>query len=267
MASFTETVEAHNPALTATGLAIWGWLLRLVVTASFLALPHVIDTVTPLVEAPRLWRASTRCAGRRGDPPELAASMRDIARAAMMAPGQWQAWYRVCGLGALAFVALVFVMKAGGVRPGPARMRRCTRQRCGGQCPTLLEFSCGHSPHRSGLSLVGANDESLGSLFSKKACLFRILQPQRRLVSERKALQRQSLGSAIRCMLPIEWSTAETCPPPPSFWSSCPRISPPICRVSLPAGVSRNPSSKSVIAGWAAVLDRKNLGRLSRGWW
>ena len=28
MASFTETVEAHNPALTATGLAIWGWLAR-----------------------------------------------------------------------------------------------------------------------------------------------------------------------------------------------------------------------------------------------
>lgn len=42
MASFTETVEAINPALTATGLAIWGWLLRLVVTASFLALPHVV---------------------------------------------------------------------------------------------------------------------------------------------------------------------------------------------------------------------------------
>ena len=28
MASFTETVEARNPALTATGLAIWGWIVR-----------------------------------------------------------------------------------------------------------------------------------------------------------------------------------------------------------------------------------------------
>ncbi len=26
MASFTEIVEARNPALTATGLAIWGWI-------------------------------------------------------------------------------------------------------------------------------------------------------------------------------------------------------------------------------------------------
>jgi len=32
MASFTETVERHNPAATATGLAVWGWTLRMVVT-------------------------------------------------------------------------------------------------------------------------------------------------------------------------------------------------------------------------------------------
>jgi MFS family permease len=50
MASFTETVEAHNPALTATGLAIWGWVLRVVVFASFLILPHVVTSVTPLVD-------------------------------------------------------------------------------------------------------------------------------------------------------------------------------------------------------------------------
>jgi len=60
MASFTETVEARNPALTATGLAVWGWLLRLVVTACFLALPHVVNTVTPLIEAPPLHRCVPR---------------------------------------------------------------------------------------------------------------------------------------------------------------------------------------------------------------
>ena len=49
MASFTETVEARNPALTATGLAIWGWILRVVVFASFLLIPLVINSVTPLV--------------------------------------------------------------------------------------------------------------------------------------------------------------------------------------------------------------------------
>ena len=49
MASFTETVEARNPALTATGLAIWGWIIRVVVFASFLIIPVVINSVTPLV--------------------------------------------------------------------------------------------------------------------------------------------------------------------------------------------------------------------------
>jgi ACS family D-galactonate transporter-like MFS transporter len=49
MASYTETVEAHNPALTATGLAIWGWIIRIVVFVSYLLIPVVINTVTPLV--------------------------------------------------------------------------------------------------------------------------------------------------------------------------------------------------------------------------
>ncbi|HET9690645.1 MAG TPA: MFS transporter [Acidimicrobiales bacterium] len=49
MASFTETVEAHNPALTATGLAIWGWIIRVTVFVAYLILPHVITTVNPLV--------------------------------------------------------------------------------------------------------------------------------------------------------------------------------------------------------------------------
>jgi MFS family permease len=49
MASFTETVEARNPALTATGLAIWGLIIRLVVFASFMIIPAVITSVNPLV--------------------------------------------------------------------------------------------------------------------------------------------------------------------------------------------------------------------------
>ena len=49
MASFTETVEDRNPALTATGLAIWGWIIRIVIAVSFLILPHVVTSVTPLV--------------------------------------------------------------------------------------------------------------------------------------------------------------------------------------------------------------------------
>jgi MFS transporter, ACS family, D-galactonate transporter len=49
MASYTETVEARNPALTATGLAIWGWIIRIVVFIAYLLIPVVINTVTPLV--------------------------------------------------------------------------------------------------------------------------------------------------------------------------------------------------------------------------
>jgi MFS family permease len=49
MASYTETVEARNPALTATGLAIWGWIIRIVVFLAYLLVPVVINTVTPLV--------------------------------------------------------------------------------------------------------------------------------------------------------------------------------------------------------------------------
>lgn len=49
MAGYTETVEAKNPALVGTGLALWGWILRLVVGISFIFLPMVISSVSPVV--------------------------------------------------------------------------------------------------------------------------------------------------------------------------------------------------------------------------
>ena len=49
MASYTETVEKHNPALTATGLAVWGWIIRAVIAISFLIMPIVVSSMTPLV--------------------------------------------------------------------------------------------------------------------------------------------------------------------------------------------------------------------------
>ena len=50
MAAYTETVEAKNPALVGTGLALWGWLLRLTVGISFIFLPIVINSVNPVVD-------------------------------------------------------------------------------------------------------------------------------------------------------------------------------------------------------------------------
>jgi len=50
MAAYTEMVEAKNPALVGTGLALWGWLLRLTVGLSFIFLPLVINAVNPVVD-------------------------------------------------------------------------------------------------------------------------------------------------------------------------------------------------------------------------
>ncbi|MDQ1459594.1 MAG: transporter, family, multidrug resistance protein, partial [Actinomycetota bacterium] len=50
MASFTETVERRNPALTATGLAVWGLIIRIVIAVSVFIVPHIVDTVTTLVD-------------------------------------------------------------------------------------------------------------------------------------------------------------------------------------------------------------------------
>ncbi len=50
MAAFTETVEKHNPAATATGLAIWGYVVRVVVTVSYAALILVVPATSTLVD-------------------------------------------------------------------------------------------------------------------------------------------------------------------------------------------------------------------------
>lgn len=44
MASYTETVEDINPSFVATGVAIWGSLIRWVVVAQGLLMPHIIGT-------------------------------------------------------------------------------------------------------------------------------------------------------------------------------------------------------------------------------
>ena len=50
MAAFTETVEKINPAGTATGLAIWGWVIRIVVTVALLVLTFVVPSTSTLVD-------------------------------------------------------------------------------------------------------------------------------------------------------------------------------------------------------------------------
>lgn len=50
MASFTETVEKRDPAATATGLAVWGWTIRIVVAVSTMFLPIVVTAANTLIE-------------------------------------------------------------------------------------------------------------------------------------------------------------------------------------------------------------------------
>jgi ACS family D-galactonate transporter-like MFS transporter len=50
MASFTETVEKRNPALAATGLAVWGLVIRIVIAVSVFIVPLIVTTVSTLVD-------------------------------------------------------------------------------------------------------------------------------------------------------------------------------------------------------------------------
>ena len=121
MASFTETVEARNPALTGTGLAIWGWIQRLVVTASFVAIPFIINSVTPLVESGHwLGELAKAQAAQTAPSADVMAHLGAIQQAAANAPGQWRTWYWICTVAILFFVACVFIMRG---RWSPAAAR------------------------------------------------------------------------------------------------------------------------------------------------
>jgi len=50
MAAFTETVEKRNCAATATGLAVWGWTIRMVVTVSLIGLTFAVSAANVLVD-------------------------------------------------------------------------------------------------------------------------------------------------------------------------------------------------------------------------
>ncbi len=81
MASFTETVERRNPALTATGLSLWGLILRTVVTISTFILPFVVHSVTTLVnEGPTVQAAVA------GQDPTLSATQNATVKAVAADP-------------------------------------------------------------------------------------------------------------------------------------------------------------------------------------
>jgi MFS family permease len=81
MASFTETVERRNPALTATGLAVWGLIIRIVIAISVFIVPHIVNTVTTLVEKGPIVQAAAA-----GQDPALNASENATVKAVAADP-------------------------------------------------------------------------------------------------------------------------------------------------------------------------------------
>ena len=108
MAAFTETVEARNPALMATGLAIWGWLVRIVVCVSFFVLPYVVGSMNTLVNSPAtIAQAKAAAAQGQAPPPAVLAELAKIKQAAADAPAQWQHWWWICIVAELLFLGLM----------------------------------------------------------------------------------------------------------------------------------------------------------------
>ena len=121
MASFTETVERINPALIATGLAVYGWTIRIVVAGSIFALPFVVTSMTPLVQyGTEVKELATKYAAAlqakdfasipKADLAFLQAHAAEVRQAAAQTPAQWQDWWWVCVGGEVLFVPLVFGM-------------------------------------------------------------------------------------------------------------------------------------------------------------
>lgn len=81
MASFTETVERRNPALVATGLAVWGLVLRVVVGVAVFVVPQVVTSTTVLVDsAPAVQMAA------QGHDPRLSDAQNSVVKAVAKDP-------------------------------------------------------------------------------------------------------------------------------------------------------------------------------------
>lgn len=120
-AAYTETVEARNPALTATGLAIWAWIVRFIVFVSFLAVPYVVHSATTLVNAAP-YVAAAKKAQASGQPVsgDLAVHLAAIQRASVSIMGEWQAWMGIA-IACAIFLALTVPFLRGPWSPAKAR--------------------------------------------------------------------------------------------------------------------------------------------------
>ncbi|MFL6113564.1 MAG: MFS transporter [Catenulispora sp.] len=82
MAAFTETVERHSPAATATGLAVWGAVLRVIIVVALGSVTFAIPAAETLVD-----RGPQLSAAVAGQDPSLSASQNAIVKAVAADPG------------------------------------------------------------------------------------------------------------------------------------------------------------------------------------
>lgn len=120
-AGFTETIEARNPALIATGLAIWGWIIRIVAFAAFITIPNVVPAATTLL------------AGRTDTPA--------FQTAAANIYGEWRAWIWVCIAGVVVFMLTV------PLHHGPWTQKKARQLLLEHERRTAAELAALHAPH------------------------------------------------------------------------------------------------------------------------
>lgn len=123
-AAYTETVESRNPALTATGLAIWAWVVRFVVFVSFLVTPYVVHSANTLVNAEPYVEAAKK-AKEAGKPigGDLARHLADIEHASVSIIGEWKLWMWIAVACAVVLALTVPVLR-GPWSPATARRQQ-----------------------------------------------------------------------------------------------------------------------------------------------
>ena len=164
MAAFTETVEKHDPAATATGLAVWGATLRSTVVVALFSLMVMIPAASTLVgEGPQV---ATVAAGQdpglsagenatvkaiAADPsilthvkttaseygpalhdPKVAAALKflqaeapAVKQAQKDSPAQWQRWLWIAFAGQVLFIPLIWLLTG---RWSPKKARQDARE-------------------------------------------------------------------------------------------------------------------------------------------
>jgi sugar phosphate permease len=109
MTSFTETVENLHPSLIVAGIAVWGWIVRLVVMSALLVIPQVVPSMNTLVE--------------KGPAVKAEAARLSAAKAALTTDGKQLAARRlVLEQEGAAIRATLSRLRRAGATPSPAQL-------------------------------------------------------------------------------------------------------------------------------------------------